>query len=135
MSRLDKTALSLLGALALALLALVLAGNPLGLQASLENPAQVGPYGPLVLAFSRPVQPEAVERGLAFFPALEGRLESEELLWRHAFPGTGFPAAAATGRTGRRPTSQADLLAGTLLLRVYAGLEGGTMEIEMERDR
>jgi hypothetical protein len=39
--------------------------------------------------------------------------------------------AADTGEAGNQPTLEEDLLDGEVVLRVFPGLEGGSMEIEM----
>jgi len=61
----------------------------------------------------------------------EGELTESHLLWVVAFPGEPLQMAADTGETGNRPTLKEDLLDGEVVLRVFPGLEGGSMEVEM----
>ena len=61
----------------------------------------------------------------------EGELTESHLLWAVAFPGEPLPMAADTGEAGNQPTLEEDLLDGEVVLRVFPGLEGGSMEIEM----
>lgn len=61
-----------------------------------------------------------------------GKLADEDLLWAKAHPGRDLPMAADTGESSRQPTRRFDLLDGAVVLRVYAGVESGTLEIEFK---
>lgn len=63
----------------------------------------------------------------------EDRLTPEDLLWSVAFPGRALPMAADTEASARQPTRQVDLLDGTVILRTYAGLESGLLQIDVVR--
>ena len=60
----------------------------------------------------------------------EGRLRTEDLIWSSAHPESPFRMAADTGRRADVPTREIPLLDGAVLLRVYAGLEAGWLEID-----
>jgi hypothetical protein len=62
----------------------------------------------------------------------EGRLAKEDLLWARAFPKQPLRVAADTGESRRQMTREIALLDGTVILRVFAGVESGTMEIELK---
>lgn len=62
----------------------------------------------------------------------EGSLTQQEVVWAKAFPDLDLPMAADTGDSRRQPTQEIDLLNGTLHLRVYPGLETGTIEITLD---
>lgn len=61
----------------------------------------------------------------------EGRLDERDLLWTKAFPDRPLPMAADTGEPQREPTRRFDLLEGEIVARVYAGIESGSVEIEV----
>ena len=65
----------------------------------------------------------------------EGELANEDLLWANAHPSQDLPMAADMGDSPRSPTRSMDLLDGVVVLRVYAGLEAGTLEIELKDPR
>ena len=60
-----------------------------------------------------------------------GHLANEDLLWAEAHPGRDLPMAADTRESSRQPTRRLDLLDGAVILRVYPGVESGTLEIEL----
>ena len=62
----------------------------------------------------------------------EGNLSERELLWSKAFPGKPLKMAADSGQPTGEPTREISLLDGTVILRVYAGVESGFMEIELK---
>ena len=62
----------------------------------------------------------------------EGELVEKDLLWAKAHPGQDLPMAADTGESFRQPTQRIDLLDGAVVLRVYAGMEFGTLEVEFK---
>ena len=62
----------------------------------------------------------------------EGRLAEEDLLWARAFPKQALRVAADTGGARRQMAREVVLLEGTLILRVFAGVESGTVEIELK---
>lgn len=62
----------------------------------------------------------------------EGNLVEKDLLWAKAHPGQDLPMAADTGEPSRQPTREIDLLDGAVVLRVYAGVESGMLEIELK---
>jgi len=59
-----------------------------------------------------------------------GALTERDLLWSAAFPGQPFELAADSGQVPSQPTRQIELLDGALVMRIYAGLEGGVVELE-----
>lgn len=62
----------------------------------------------------------------------EGCLAERELLWSKAFPGKPLKMAADSGQPRSEPTREISLLEGTVILRVYAGVESGFMEIKLK---
>lgn len=60
----------------------------------------------------------------------EGHLRAEDLLWSSAHPESPLRLAADTGTRADVSTREIRLLDGAMLLRVYAGLEAGWLEIE-----
>ena len=70
-----------------------------------------------------------LETGLVLW---EGRLAERDLVWSQAFPGQALRLAADTEESAQRPTREVGLLEGAVVLRVFAGVEAGTMEIEFE---
>lgn len=71
LTRLDKTALSLLAALTVLTALVILAGNPFGVQASLVE-RETGVWGPLRVEFSSPVRAESAQIALGIQPAVPG---------------------------------------------------------------
>jgi len=61
----------------------------------------------------------------------EARLTPRHVLWAYAFPGRPLPMAADTGSSTHQPTLEAVLLGGTLRVRVFAGIEEGTLELDL----
>lgn len=61
----------------------------------------------------------------------EGKLSDRELIWSVAYPGKALDLAADTGETPLQPTVEETLLGGELILRVFPGLENGSLEIEV----
>lgn len=62
----------------------------------------------------------------------EGALSESHLVWSEAFPDKSLQLAADTGGAEILPTFEEDLLDGEIMLRVYAGLESGRIELEMK---
>jgi len=62
----------------------------------------------------------------------EGELVEEDLLWAKAHPGQDLQMAADADGSPRQPTREIELLDGAVVLRVYAGLESGMLEIELK---
>jgi len=60
-------------------------------------------------------------------------LTAEELIWSEAHENKNLPMAAETEGIKKEATYQEDLLGGDLILRTYAGLEGGSIELELTR--
>ena len=58
-----------------------------------------------------------------------GRLSAQELIWTEAFGRQGLAVAAETGDVPQKPTSQYILLDGEMILRTYAGIEKGSIEL------
>jgi hypothetical protein len=67
------------------------------------------------------------ETGLVLW---RGHVEEKHVEWAKAFPGEPFRVAADTGAPRSNPTRRVDLSDVGLVLRLYAGLEAGSMEIE-----
>jgi hypothetical protein len=63
----------------------------------------------------------------------KGHLTEKDLLWTKAFPGQPLEVAADTGESGSRPTRTVDLPESGVVLRFYAGVESGSMEIEVAK--
>lgn len=61
----------------------------------------------------------------------QGTLVSEDLEWAKAHPSRPLSMAAATGEEYNEPTREFDLLGGELLVKVFPGLEAGTMVISV----
>jgi hypothetical protein len=61
----------------------------------------------------------------------EGHLSPGDLLWSIAFPGQPLRMAADTEQAERRHTRQVELLDGSVILRTYAGVESGSLQIEI----
>jgi len=62
----------------------------------------------------------------------EGELTAKELIWSEAHKGENLRVAA--GKAKEEPTNEIDLLHnGDLILRTYAGIESGSIEIELTR--
>lgn len=59
-----------------------------------------------------------------------GTLTERDVLWSVAFPGRPFELAADSGQVPSQPTREIQLLEGALFMRVYAGLEGGVVQVE-----
>jgi hypothetical protein len=62
-------------------------------------------------------------------------LTEQDLVWTEAFPGQPLPLAADTGELQTRATRQFNLLAGEIVLQVFAGLESGSIEIIVNTSR
>ena len=56
-------------------------------------------------------------------------LSERELFWTHAYPEQEFPMAADTESTDTREFKTVVLLEGELIIRIYPGLETGTIKI------
>jgi hypothetical protein len=56
-----------------------------------------------------------------------------DLIWEYAFPGEKLELAAETEMTRKKPTKEIFSPYGEVKTRVYAGIESGTMEIELAR--
>ena len=66
----------------------------------------------------------------------EGSLGRQDLEWAAAHPGRPLDLAADTGDELVEPTREYSLLRGELVMKVFPGLETGTMTISVvERDK
>ena len=65
----------------------------------------------------------------------EGQLTDDDLVWSKARPRQNLPVAADSEEIRRKPTREIDLLDGTAVLRVYPGVETGSLEIELKNAR
>jgi hypothetical protein len=64
----------------------------------------------------------------------EGALTAKELIWSQAYPDRNLPLAAETTSAQIPATSEKDLLGSKdVVLRTYAGIESGRVEIELTR--
>jgi len=63
----------------------------------------------------------------------DGRLSAQELIWTEAFGQEGLAVAAETGDVPQKPTGQYILLDGEVILRTFAGIEKGSVEVELTR--
>lgn len=61
----------------------------------------------------------------------EGELTARELLWSEAFGERDLQMAAQTTDLQQQPTREMVLLDGALSIRVFAGIESGSIEIEL----
>jgi hypothetical protein len=61
----------------------------------------------------------------------QGRLNEQDLIWTEAFPGQALRLSADTGEPEGKSTQEYRILGGEVILRVYAGLESGRIEITM----
>lgn len=61
----------------------------------------------------------------------EDQIHERDVLWTRAFPDEPISMAADTGLEAVGPTRAVDLTRAGVLLRIYAGVEAGTMEIEL----
>ena len=59
----------------------------------------------------------------------QGHLSERELFWTHAYPEQELPMAADTESADSREFKEIILLEGELIIRIYPGLETGTMKI------
>ena len=63
----------------------------------------------------------------------EGELTARDLIWTAAYGARDLKLAAQTGGARRRPTHRSVLPERHLILRTFAGLEHGTIELELTR--
>ncbi len=63
----------------------------------------------------------------------EGNFEKQDIIWAEAYPTQNLRMAADTGQKDQRPTKEVYLLDGTLILRIFPGVESGILEIELKR--
>lgn len=61
----------------------------------------------------------------------DGILSIQELIWTEAFGRQGLSVAAETQEPRQKPTRQEILLDGEVILRTYAGIEKGSIEVEL----
>ncbi len=61
-----------------------------------------------------------------------GMFSAQDLLWTEAFGRRGLSLAAETEDSRQKPTRQEILLDGEVILRIYAGLEKGCIEVELK---
>jgi hypothetical protein len=61
----------------------------------------------------------------------QGLLTERDLIWTEAYPGRALRLSADTGEPEGEPTQQVSALEGDIVLRVFAGLESGRIEITM----
>ena len=59
------------------------------------------------------------------------QLDERDLVWAVAFPGEPLRMAADTGQEAGRPTRRANLLAGSIILCVFSGVETGSISIRV----
>ena len=60
------------------------------------------------------------------------RLDEKDLIWVYAFPETGLRLAADTGDADAPKTREVFVLGGDGIIRVYPGLESGSIELEFK---
>jgi len=65
----------------------------------------------------------------------EGHLSEKDLVWAEAYPREPLSLAADTDGARQRLTRELELLDGTLAIRVYPGVEAGSVEIELKAAR
>jgi hypothetical protein len=61
----------------------------------------------------------------------EDLLTAKQLIWTEAFPGKPLKMAADTGEDKADSTKRVTLLNGSIVLRIFPGIECGTLEIEL----
>ena len=59
----------------------------------------------------------------------EGKLTAQDLIWVEAYPGRSFDLAADTTGLKPEPTKEISVFDGDIIIRVFAGLENGRVEI------
>lgn len=65
----------------------------------------------------------------------EATLSPRELIWTEAFPGKHLPLAAQSESHSVAATLNVSAISGALRIRVYPGLEGGTIEVVVDDRR
>ena len=63
----------------------------------------------------------------------EGELTSKELIWSAAFPEQRLELAAETVDAEKTPTREIMVWDGEIMVRIYAGIESGSIEVELTR--
>lgn len=63
----------------------------------------------------------------------EGRLDARNLIWSQAYGGRSLELAAEAGDSRRQPTYEVVVSGAGVVLRTFAGLESGSLEIELKR--
>ena len=58
-----------------------------------------------------------------------GQLSEQDLMWSRAYPGKPFELAADTMERKAKPTKEISVFDGKVIIRVFAGLESGRIEI------
>ena len=61
----------------------------------------------------------------------QDQLDKRDLVWTEAYPGQALRLSADTGQPEGEPTQQSSFFDGEIVLRVFAGLESGRIEITM----
>ena len=59
----------------------------------------------------------------------EGKFTMQDLIWSEAYPGRSFALAADTPGPKPEPTKEISVFDGDIIIRVFAGLESGRIEI------
>jgi len=62
----------------------------------------------------------------------QGQLTEQDLVWTEAFPDKALRLSADTGEPEGEPTQEFSIFDGEIILRVFAGLETGRVEITMK---
>jgi hypothetical protein len=60
----------------------------------------------------------------------EGTLVREDLIWAEAFPREPLRMTADTGGAGAKPSKQIPLFEGAMVMRVFPGIECGSLELD-----
>ena len=63
----------------------------------------------------------------------KGQLSEQDLIWSQAYPGKPFELAADTTERKAKPTKEISVFDGKVIIRVFAGIEGGRIEITVNR--
>lgn len=61
----------------------------------------------------------------------EGELSGQELIWAKAYPGKPVRLAADSAKREEKPTKEICVSDGEIIIRVFSGIENGSMEVTM----
>jgi hypothetical protein len=59
----------------------------------------------------------------------KGKIETKDVVWKHAFPHKAYPVAAATEKKESVFTKSVEFLGGEIILKIHPGLESGRISL------